>query len=64
MMSLTFGLFTQVRDSGPHGPLVYLWNGFIARYNMELTEKQKSYSPFKTENFQFVTAYMIKYRSL
>ena len=23
MMSLTFGLFTQVSDSGPHGPLVY-----------------------------------------
>ena len=22
MMSLTFGLFTQVSDSGPHGPLV------------------------------------------
>ena len=22
MMSLTFGLFTQVNDSGPHGPLV------------------------------------------
>ena len=22
MMSLTFGLFTQVSDSGPHGPFV------------------------------------------
>ena len=25
MMSLTFGLFTQVSDSGPQGPLVYLF---------------------------------------
>ena len=25
MMSLTFGLFTQVGDSGPHGPLVFLY---------------------------------------
>ena len=24
MMSLTFGLFIQVSDSGPHGPLVEL----------------------------------------
>ena len=24
MMSLTFGLFTQVNDSGPQGPLVFL----------------------------------------
>ena len=24
MMSLTFGLFTQMSDSEPHGPLVYL----------------------------------------
>ena len=24
MMSLTFGLFTQVSDSGPHDPLVNL----------------------------------------
>ena len=23
MMSLTFGLFTQVSDSGPQGPLVW-----------------------------------------
>ena len=23
MMSLTFALFTQVSDSGPHGPLLY-----------------------------------------
>ena len=26
MMSLTFGLFTQVSGSGPLGPLVYLLN--------------------------------------
>ena len=26
MMSLTFGLFTQVSDSGPLGPLVYCSN--------------------------------------
>ena len=25
MMSLTFGLFTQVSDSGPKGPLVFTW---------------------------------------
>ena len=25
MMSLTFGLFTQVSDLGPHGPLVCGW---------------------------------------
>ena len=25
MMSLTFGLFTQVSDSGPHGPLVFCY---------------------------------------
>ena len=25
MMSLTFGLFTQVSGSGPLGPLVYIW---------------------------------------
>ena len=24
MMSLAFGLFTQVSDSGPQGPLVYI----------------------------------------
>ena len=24
MMCLTFGLFTQVSDSGPHGPLVFI----------------------------------------
>ena len=23
MLSLTFGLFTQMSDSGPHGPLVF-----------------------------------------
>ena len=34
MMSLTFGLFTQVSDSGPLGPLVFVyirfmsWDGF------------------------------------
>ena len=27
MMSLTFGLFSQVSASGPHGPLVYLSEG-------------------------------------
>ena len=26
MMSLTFGLFNQVSDSGPQGPLVSLWH--------------------------------------
>ena len=26
MMSLTFGLFTQVSDSGPHGPLVLFYH--------------------------------------
>ena len=25
MMSLTFGMSTQVRDSGPDGPLVFLF---------------------------------------
>ena len=38
MMSLTFGLFIHVSDSGPHGPLVkikYIWStppvtGFMA----------------------------------
>ena len=25
---LTFGLYTQVSDSGPLGPLVYLWIDF------------------------------------
>ena len=33
MMSLTFGLFTQVSGSGPLGPLVFLlthaWQGLI-----------------------------------
>ena len=24
MINLTFGLFTQMSDSGPHGPLVFL----------------------------------------
>ena len=28
MMSLTFGLFTQVSGSGPLGPLVHLRNEF------------------------------------
>ena len=36
MMSLTFGLFTQVSDSGPQGPLVVavataVLNGFIPK---------------------------------
>ena len=33
MMSLTFGLFTQVSDPGPHGPLVFMsqpLNGVMA----------------------------------
>ena len=29
MMGLTIGLFTQVGDSGPHGPLVYLYRSII-----------------------------------
>ena len=28
MMSLTFGLFTQVSGSGPLGPLVFIFSGF------------------------------------
>ena len=35
MMSLTFGLFTQVSGSGPLGPLVSSKNGnFLFVYNM------------------------------
>ena len=34
MMSLTFGLFTQVSGSGPLGPLVYVW----AFFNFHKTE--------------------------
>ena len=29
MMSLTLGLFTQVNDLGPHGPLVVEFDSFI-----------------------------------
>ena len=29
MMSLTFGLFSQVSASGPHGPLVFLFNQHV-----------------------------------
>ena len=34
MMSLTFGLFTQVSDSGPLGPLVF---EFSIWYSLDLT---------------------------
>ena len=40
MMSLTFGLFTQVSGSGPLGPLVFY---FMMR-NMNLEIKQMKFS--------------------
>ena len=33
MMSLTFGLFTQVSDSGPQGPLVLFMEGNSATFH-------------------------------
>ena len=35
MMSLTFGLFTQVSGSGPLGPLVMIHVRIIEQVNME-----------------------------
>ena len=32
MMSLTFGLFTQVSDSGPIGPLVLHYSGLVVNF--------------------------------
>ena len=34
MMSLTFGLFTQVSGSGPLGPLVHNYNSRVANQQM------------------------------
>ena len=31
MMSLTFGLFTQVSGSGPLGPLLFIFASFLIR---------------------------------
>ena len=39
MMSLTFGLFRQVSDSGPHGPLVYTRGA-------SCTDKSSTTNPF------------------
>ena len=37
MMSLTFGLFTQVGDSGPLGPLVFIfWQSVSCRFPLKL----------------------------
>ena len=41
MVSLTFGLFTQVSGSGPLGPLVY-------QANREISEKKNSETAHKT----------------
>ena len=37
MMSLTFGLFTQVSGSGPLGPLVYASTTKVTNYDPGLT---------------------------
>ena len=34
MMSLTLGLCTRMSDSGPHGPLVCIYN--LVAYNIQL----------------------------
>ena len=38
MMSLTFGLFTQVSGSGPLGPLVCIHHHGVSRAEFSLTE--------------------------
>ena len=48
MMSLTFGLFTQVSGSGPLGPLVFTnlrWSqtSFVNVVNMEVAYKKYMY---------------------
>ena len=50
MMSLTFGLFTQVRGSGPLGPLVLTWyckDHFIINNNTEFRVYQEMISIHK-----------------
>ena len=37
MMSLTFGLFTQVSGSGPLGPLVYVMGKALSGYPVPVT---------------------------
>ena len=37
MMCLTFGLFTQVSDSGPQGPLVFLFLSVLRELTLRLT---------------------------
>ena len=38
MRSLTVGLFTQVSDSGPHGPLVTIGIAFLYFYMLLVSE--------------------------
>ena len=56
MMSLTFGLFTQVSNSGPQGPLVQI------NVLMKLNEYQRSRSLFdlgqRSLRFQNLTLFL------
>ena len=38
MMNLTVGLFTQVSNSGPQGPLVLIWHSFFLLLFSEPTD--------------------------
>ena len=42
MISLTVGLFTQVSDSGPHGPLVTIGIAFFVFLHVISTRIQSS----------------------
>ena len=77
MMSLTFGLFTQVSGSGPLGPLVRIFtvpqNGYAVSKGVKggggllvLTlNTSNSYSLFKSNQIKyFIVLYFVKITSL
>ena len=45
MMSLTFGLFTQVSGSGPLGPLVF--KGFMNEFEIPVVNEPSVFEPLK-----------------
>ena len=59
MMSLTFGLFTQVSGSGPLGPLVFIYNNNNSKYHFTTSKitkelKQRSRLGTRAQIFQIL----------
>ena len=55
MMSLTFGLFTQVSDSGPQGPLVFLGTDL----NVKNHENSVTITPLLCDNNALIVTHCV-----